>query len=248
MTRTLVTALALLVSFSIGACASTPVPSPAGSAPGTIPPTASAVPPTVAPPAAASPSAAASAGARELRAGTAPLEAGTWTRGTFRPPVTFAVEDGWTAGTLTDGFVDVQRDQGTPDVIAVQFANPDGVVGDAGAMVPATTAADAVAAIKQNPGLTVVDESASRMSGLEGLNVVVENQGSAHAPILRVPAGTLGIDPGRKLWMALFDTPDGLLAVMVGGSIDEWDRTLGIAEPVLESVVIGDGAAASPSG
>jgi hypothetical protein len=30
------------------------------------------------------------------------------------------------------------------------------------------------------------------------------------------------------------------LNLMVGGSIDDWDHALGVAEPVLESIVIGD--------
>jgi hypothetical protein len=55
---------------------------------------------------------------------------------------------------------------------------------------------------------------------------------------MQVSAGTLSIDPGRKLWISLFDTADGLLAVMVGGSVAGWERALTIAEPVLESVVI----------
>ena len=62
---------------------------------------------------------------------------------------------------------------------------------------------------------------------------------------MQVSAGTLSIDPGRKLWISFFDTADGLLAVMVGGSIAQWDRTLTVAEPVLESVQI-DAGTASP--
>jgi microcompartment protein CcmL/EutN len=54
-----------------------------------------------------------------------------------------------------------------------------------------------------------------------------------------VPPGPLGIDPGRRLWVAFLDTPDGLLAVMVGGSVAEWQAALDAAEPVLESVRIG---------
>ena len=66
------------------------------------------------------------------------------------------------------------------------------------------------------------------------------NEGTAHARILLVPPGPLGIDPGRRLWIALFDTDAGLLAIMVGGSTARWDETLAAAEPVLESVVIGE--------
>ena len=54
-----------------------------------------------------------------------------------------------------------------------------------------------------------------------------------------VPPGPLGIDPGRRLWVAFLDTPDGLMAVMVGGSAAEWHEAMDVAEPVLESIQIG---------
>ncbi len=76
-------------------------------------------------------------------------------------------------------------------------------------------------------------------AGQTGTVVEVENRGPAHAPIFDVPAGRLGIDARRRLWIALFDTSDGVLAVMVGGSAAEWDKALTLAEPVLESIVIG---------
>jgi hypothetical protein len=182
-----------------------------------------------------------------LGAGPDPLRAGTYRKPGFEPPISFAVDDGWFAGNVTDGFFDVQQEVGTPDVIAVQFAHVDGVAGSAASIVPATTASAAVKAIHDNPALTVVDESASRMSGFDGLNVIVENRGTAPASVMRVSTGTLSIDPGRKLWISLFDTADGLLAVMVGGSVADWDRTLTVAEPVLESVVIDAATAASPA-
>jgi hypothetical protein len=174
------------------------------------------------------------------------LPAGTYTRAGFRPPITFAIEDGWFAGTVSDGFFDVQQDRGTPDVIAVQFALVKRVVGAGGAVVPATTAAEAAQAIHDNPAITVIDESPSRLGGLEGQNVVVENQGASTAGIMDVAPGRLSIDPHRRLWISLFDTTDGVVAVMVGGSVARWDDTLRLAEPVLESVAIGGAPAGSP--
>ena len=56
---------------------------------------------------------------------------------------------------------------------------------------------------------------------------------------MQVPPGALGIDPRRRLWIAFFDAHDGLLAIMVGGSVARWDEALAVAEPVLESVRIG---------
>jgi hypothetical protein len=41
------------------------------------------------------------------------------------------------------------------------------------------------------------------------------------------------------MWLALFDTPEGLVAIIVQGSAADWDSVLVAAEPVLESVTIG---------
>jgi hypothetical protein len=142
-------------------------------------------------------------------------------------------------GSVADGFFDVQQRSGTPDVIAVQFARVDGAVGADGAVVQPGSAEEAAGAIADNPAIEVLAQDASRLGGLEGHVVEVANDGTAHAPIVDVPAGRLGIDPGRRLWLALFDTTDGLVAVMVGGPSGGWDEALALAEPVLESVVIG---------
>jgi hypothetical protein len=55
---------------------------------------------------------------------------------------------------------------------------------------------------------------------------------------MRLPRGRIAILPERRLWMAFFDTDPGLLAIMVGGSIEQWDQALATAEPVLESIEI----------
>jgi hypothetical protein len=175
----------------------------------------------------------------ELPTGSEPLPAGRYTRAGFRPSITIELEDGWVTGTLSNGFFDVQQDAGTPDVIAVQFGLVQNVVGAGGSTVNATSAEAAAAAIAANPGLEVLGESESRISGLIGANLEVENSSESHTGILDVSLGRLGIDPGRRLWISLFDTDDGVLAVMVGGSVAQWDRALALAEPVLESVVIG---------
>jgi hypothetical protein len=108
-----------------------------------------------------------------------------------------------------------------------------------GESTPAS-AEEAVRILGENPDLEVLETSESRMSGLVGSQVTVENSGTTHASVMQVPPGALGIDPGRRLWIAFFDTVDGLLAIMVGGSVAEWDAALLAAEPVLESVVLGD--------
>jgi hypothetical protein len=139
---------------------------------------------------------------------------------------------------VLDGFFDVQQQVGSPHVIAVQFASVRGVHGPDGATATSDPA-EAVNILGTNPGLTVLETSESRMGGLTGSQVTVENAGDAHAEVIDVPPGPLGIDPGRRLWIAFFETDDGLLAVMVGGSAERWDEALLTAEPVLESVEIG---------
>ena len=196
-------------------------------------------------PAVPSPSALPSAGASASEEDVAdlidtgqPLEAGRYTRSGFEPRIELDLDGTWQAVQLFDGFFDVQQDVGTLDVIAVQFAKPISVDGADGADEPAA-AAEAVELVRANPDLVVIESSDSRIGGLSGHQITVANEGTAHARILLVPPGPLGIDPGRRLWIAFFDTDAGLLAIMVGGSTERWEETLVAAEPVLESVVIG---------
>ena len=55
---------------------------------------------------------------------------------------------------------------------------------------------------------------------------------------MRLPPGVIAINPERRLWIAFFDTDQGLLSIMVGGSTDQWDEALATAEPVLDSMEI----------
>lgn len=228
-----------LVAILLEACGSTSdSPSPAASTPvSTDTPSAS---PSAAPPTTAAPSATSDGGPLEIRGGT--LEPGTYTRSGFQPRIIFDIGEGWHGVQNLRGFFDVQQDPDTPDVIAVQFGNAQAVFGADGARVPLEQAADAVPVVQQNPGLEVIEQGPFSMSGLEGFTVVVENADEGDVQVLEVPAGALAISPGRRLWVSFVDTLDGVLAVMVGGSVARWDDTLAIAQPVLESVRIGDAA------
>ena len=177
----------------------------------------------------------------ELTATGQALAAGRYTRAGFAPRISLELDGSWQAVQLGAGFFDVQQRVGSPDVIAVQFARPSAIFGAGAASEPAPSAEAAVELIGANQGLSVLESSESRIGGRTGSQVTVENAGDAHARVMQVPAGALGIDPGRRLWIAFFDTPDGLLAIMVGGSVAMWDEALAAAEPVLESVRIGDG-------
>ncbi len=177
--------------------------------------------------------------AANLTATGEPLPAGRYTRAGFTPVITLELDGSWEAVQLLDGFFDVQLNPGTADVTAVQFTRPRGVFGANAAVEEVSTAEEAVDALGSNPDLEVVESSDSRIGGLEGLQITVENDGESHAGVLQVPPGPLGIDPRRRLWIAFFDTPDGLLAIMVGGSVARWDEALAAAEPVLDSVIVG---------
>jgi hypothetical protein len=166
------------------------------------------------------------------------LAPGTYARSDFTPRVTFEVSGEWYAVQKAAGFFHIQRAVGSPHVIALQFGNVEAVSGADDERVPAASAAEAAATVASNPNLTVLGESGSRMGGLEGSLVEVENATHQQSRVLEVPAGALAIDPGRRLWVALFDVEDGILAVMVGGSAERWDEALLAAEPILETVTI----------
>lgn len=234
--------VSLVVAVAVVACAD-PAPSLPVSVPASAAPTPSEAPLTQTPPAEtvmpseppasdASPSA---SGPGELPSGE--VWAGTYTNSRFSPHVTLTLDGGWHS-TILNGFFDVQQRRGTPEVVAVQFANVDGVVDPDGAMVEPADAEEAARIVGANPGLEVLGESEARVGGLTGRVVEVRNTSGAHVSILGVPPGTLGIDSGRALWVAFLDTEDGLLAIMVGGPSEGWEEALAIAEPVLESVVV----------
>ena len=176
---------------------------------------------------------------RDVIAGSSPLEPGRYTRDGFEPRITFETTEGWTGTQVGSGFFDIQQDVGSPDVIAVQFADVLGVIGPGGKATP-RSAAEGAALLEANGELTILGTGESRIGGLTGSQVTVENGGDAHASVIDTPAGTLGIDPGRRLWVALFDTDAGITAVMIGGSVERWEEALAAAEPVLQSVTIGN--------
>jgi hypothetical protein len=231
MPRTIVRTLVIFLGIVIMAgCqpSATATPRPA--------PTPTPTPaPTPSPPAPTSPA------ASEIRAGRQNLAAGRYTHRGFVPRVTLAVDGSWRAVQVLPGFFDVQQDAGSPDVIAVQVARPDGIYRDAGDLVAPSSAQAAVEALGAHSMLEVIARDASLMGGLQGLAMVIENPPTAtiDAQVMHVPPGPLLISPGRRLWIAFFDTPEGLLAIMVGGSVARWDEALRAAEPVLESVTIG---------
>jgi hypothetical protein len=166
------------------------------------------------------------------------LAPGRYTRHDFAPRVIFEIGEQWFGRQVLDGYFTIQQgDADDPNVIAVQFARPTTLGGADGRTEPAD-AADAVAILETNPDLEVVETSSSQMGGLEGSQVTIENTGDDAVEFMGLPPGFIGLDPDRRLWIAFFDTDEGLLAIMVGGSIDGFEEALAAAEPILESVEI----------
>ena len=170
---------------------------------------------------------------------TVALAPGTYTRSDFRPAVTFEVDGSWYAIQVFDGFFDVQQDVGSPDVIAVQFTRPDALYGKDGAAVPLVDIAATASILGANPGLELLEVHSTKIGSLEGVLALVENDGTAGAEVMHTPPGPLSILPGRRLQIALFTTPDGILAILVGGSIAKWTEATAAAQPVLDSIKIG---------
>ena len=202
----------------------------------TTPPPATATPAPVATPTGPPPT---SPVAETFNASDVPLAAGRYTRGAFVPRVTFAVDEGWLAVEAGARFWRLQRDPETPDVsVAVMLARPDGIYRDQGQLMAPTTAQAAADTLGANAAIEVVSSDSSLMSGLTGLLLELEAAGS-EAQAVHVPPGALSVAPDARMWLALFDTPEGLVAIIVQGSAADWDAVLAAAEPVLESVTIG---------
>jgi hypothetical protein len=192
-------------------------------------------------------------GVANLNASDEQLPPGRYTRRDFAPLVTFEVDGSWFAVNadrrFRGAFFDIQQEPGVAEptgppagdslhVIAIQFARPDALYGADGSEAP-SDAADAAAILESNPDLAVVETSTSLMGGLDGSQITVENTGTGTPNLMDLPPGTIALNPERRMWIAFFDTDAGLLAIMVGGSIERWDEALAAAEPVLESVEIG---------
>lgn len=171
----------------------------------------------------------------ELPAPGGEIPPGTYTRSAFAPRVTFELGPGWTAEQLAAGFFDVEQDAGSVDVIAVQFGQ---VVGHDSAQAAATAIAENVNLVVQSGPEEVA------LGGNSGIQVTVDTvdppdtQPPVFRQVVSVAAGPLSIASGRRLQLTFVDTDAGVLAVLVGGSIRNWDATLEAVTPVLDSLTI----------
>jgi hypothetical protein len=210
-----------VVALLIAACASpAPTPSP------TPPPSASPTPPPV-------PTSTHAEYRRLPRTGTQ-LEPGRYFENFANLLIQFEVGPGWTTVQQLGGFFDIQDEPGSLDVVAVQFATVPGEYDEI------------VEQVMNQANTQIVESDDSSIGGIDGIVVVVETidppdtQPPLFRPVLNTAAGPISIASGRRLWISLLPVGDGVIAVMVGGSIAAWDYALELAEPVLKSVVIAE--------
>lgn len=160
-----------------------------------------------------------------------PVEPGRYRRAGFEPPFTIDVPDGWFAVQDVPGFFDLERDVGSLDVTAVQFARPSDL----------TSAATAAETIGARGGLAIDGPAAIEVGGLSGVRFVVD---AAHSdidaqvfvPVFEIAMGPISIASGRRLELRLVDTAAGLLAVLLGGSVRSWEAARVAADPILGSI------------
>jgi hypothetical protein len=173
---------------------------------------------------------------RELPGPGTELAPGRYYKAGFTPTVGFAVGEGWTTEQQLGGLFDIQDEPGSLDVVAVQFTRATGAV----------TAELAAAEIESRDNLAVGDREEVTIGGLTGIRLVGETTDPADTdpvifrPVLDTPPGPVSIGSGRRLEVNLFTISDGVLAILVGGSIAHWDRAQELSRPVLESVIVGD--------
>lgn len=172
----------------------------------------------------------------ELPSPIALLRPGRYFKDGFEPRVAFTVAEGWTAAQATAGFFDIQDDPGSLDVVAVQFGN----------VTEADSAEEAAANVAARPNLTVSDADDVKIDGVPGIHLVVDTTDPLDTdppvfhPVIRLTPGDVSIASARRLDLTLLDVNGQVLAIMVGGSVAEWDHALELSTPVIESVQIGD--------
>lgn len=171
------------------------------------------------------------------------LGRGRYTEPGFRPRLSFEISaTGWVARQFADGFFDVQLGPVTPDVIAVQFCRPVAFQSGPSTEVATGSAAEAIATLRSNPGLEVSPTRRGRLAGKPVQTVDIDTTAPrASVPpvfsqVLRVAAGPISLASARRLRIALIELPDGLLAVLIGGSIARWAATRSAAAPILASL------------
>jgi hypothetical protein len=205
------------------------------------------VTPTVSPPTvpASSPTPAPSIPELGITGGAVP--AGRYALRGFDPRITVDLDGSWESLAQRNGYtslVQVSRPTGSNPYLAgtlVQITLVDSVTAERDSSIKPTTANEAVDSIKQSLESWVIETSDSRIGGLDGKQLTVEWPGEL-VPIHGVvglvggPGGAIVLSPGKRDWIAFFETEQGVVAIIVNGTIESWDAQLAAAEPVLEEI------------
>lgn len=173
-----------------------------------------------------------------------PLRPGRYLEPGFRPPISFAIERPgvWVARQFVDGFFDIQKEPDTLDVIAVQFCRPSAVHRSADEAAPAGYASEAIAALQSNADLTVSAPLTGAIAGIPTTTIDIEtttppdSDAPIFSPVLRIEAGPISLASARRLRISWLDLPDGLVAILVGGSTADWTRATTAADEILATV------------
>jgi hypothetical protein len=168
-----------------------------------------------------------SAAARELLGDTAALPPGRYAPTGAVPGVTFEIEEGWSSGPADDARIELRHAAGDGGLVVTL------------ARIDHASAVSVANGARSTDGITVLATSESRMSGLTGPNVELENPTAAAIALLATSTGTIDLGPGQRMWLSLFDTHAGVVAIAVTAAAADWDAALLAAEPFLESVTIG---------
>jgi hypothetical protein len=173
------------------------------------------------------------------------LAPGRYTEPGFRPRLSFEIRaTGWVARQFADGFFDIQLGPVTPDVIAVQLCRPIAVQAGPTAELATASAGPAIAALRSNPALAISPTRRGRLAGRPARTIDVDTTSPrdtdppVFSPVLRVAAGPISLASARRLRITFVELPDGLLAVLVGGSIAGWSAAEAAAAPILASLRI----------
>jgi hypothetical protein len=179
-------------------------------------------------------------GARQLVSGVQqPLAPGRYTHEGFSPATSFEVGAGWFGAHLYADFYDVQVDPNTPDVVAVQLSRPRALHTSVIRTDDATSAAAAAASLASNETLDATAAEPVTVDGHPAVRLTVTARLDAETPIMEVAEGTVSILANRRLEVTFVDLEDGLLAILLGGSVADWQRATELGHPVIETLRIG---------
>ena len=103
--------------------------------------------------------------------------------------------------------------------------------------LPAASPQQAVALLRQNEGLAIVDERPVEILGRWGIQVDIVAS-HADTPVLGEGGAFLGLGPDSDLRLLLLQADEGILAVGLLSPVGELERWVADAQPVVESVLL----------